>query len=159
MIGGKICISTFDFVIDSLPQTFFQKCPFQTADPIAYSSVWEIQYSGLCSAPCIDPHSTRSLLSNLSHRQTGAAGPATSSTRFPLCNSLHDEKEIPNLRLWSSRASEGRCWSGVTDENQGLGPFTEEFACPTHARVSVCVRVFVWVLSRYSGFLPRTTIR
>lgn len=141
-----------------LAADLFSKMPFSDCGSYRVPSVWEIQYSGLCSAPCIDPHSTRSLLSNLSHRQT-AAGPATSSTRFPLCNSLHDEKEIPNLRLWSSRASEGRCWSGVTDENQGLGPFTDEFACPTHARECVCVRVFVWVLSRYSGFLPRTTIR
>lgn len=153
-------------MIDSSVQTFlffffffFQKCPFRVADPIAYSSVWEIQYSGLCFAPCIDPHSTRSLLSNLFPPPHRSCRACSVFNEVSTLKQFRWRKEIPNLKLWSTTGNAGWSWSGVTDENQALGPCSEEFACPTLACVSLCVRVFVQILSSYSGFFPQTENR
>lgn len=138
---------------------FFQKCPFQIADPMTHSPVWEIQYSGLCFAPCIDPHSTQSLLSNLfppPYRSGGAGGVFNEASTL---KQFRWRKKIAKLKLWSTTGNRGWSWSGVTDENQGLGPCSEEFACPTRSCVSLCVRVFVWVFSSYSRFLPQRESR
>lgn len=133
----------------------FQKCPFQIADPIAHSSVWEIQYSGLCFAPRIDPHSTRSLLSNLFPPPYWSCAAHSVFNEVSTLKQFRWREKIPNVKLSSTTGNEGWCWSGVTDENQGLGPCSEEFACSTLACVSLCVRVFVWILSSYSGFLAQ----
>lgn len=138
---------------------FFFKCPFQIADPIASSSVWEIQYRGLCFAPGIDPHSTRSLLSNLFPPPYRSCGACSVFNEVSTLKQFRWRKEMPNLKLSSTTGNTGWSWCGVTDENQGLGPCSEEFACPTLACVSLCLRVFVWVLSSNSGFLPQTKSR
>lgn len=122
-----------------------------------HSSVWEIQYSGLCFAPCIDPHSTRSLLSNLFPPPYRSCGACSVFNEVSTLKQFGWRKEIPNLKLSSTTGNPGRSWSAVTDENQALGPCSQEFACPTLACVSLCVRVFVLVLSSYSGFLQQTT--
>lgn len=77
----------------------FQKCPFQLTDPIAYSSLWEIQYSGLCFAPCIDPHSTRSLLSNLFPPPYRSCEACSVFNNGSTLKQFRWQKKIPNLKL------------------------------------------------------------